>query len=31
LTEHIQFVVEAMKTIAGDLGLLQGTSEGEAS
>jgi predicted hydrolase (HD superfamily) len=29
LTEHIQFVVDAMKTIAADLGLLQGTAEGE--
>src|SRR6516164_2875526 len=25
LTEHIQFVIEAMKTIAAELGLLQGT------
>src|SRR5947199_7505108 len=26
LTEHIQFVIDAMKPIAGELGLLQGTS-----
>src|SRR5262249_2833870 len=29
LTEHIQFVIEAMKTIADELSLLQGTAEGE--
>jgi len=29
LTEHIQFVIEAMKTIAAELGLLQGTAEGQ--
>src|ERR1700757_5147020 len=27
LTEHIQFVIDAMKTIAGELGLEQGTGE----
>jgi putative nucleotidyltransferase with HDIG domain len=31
LTEHIQFEIDAMKTIAGELGLLRGASgEGEA-
>jgi putative nucleotidyltransferase with HDIG domain len=29
LTDHIQFVIEAMKAIAPELGLLQGTAEGE--
>ncbi len=29
LTEHIQFVIEAMKAIAADLGLTRGTPEGE--
>ncbi len=29
LTEHIQFVIDAMKPIAVDLGLLQGTGAGE--
>jgi len=28
LTEHIQFIIDAMKTIAGELGLLQGVGEG---
>jgi len=29
LTEHIQFVIDAMKTIAADLELLQGASDGD--
>src|SRR5262249_22586033 len=29
LTEHIQFVIDAMKPIAAELGLLQGTAEAE--
>jgi putative nucleotidyltransferase with HDIG domain len=29
LTEHIQFIIEAMKTFAPELGLLQGTADGE--
>src|SRR5439155_9789853 len=29
LTEHIQFVIDAMKPIAGELGLLQGSAGGE--
>ena len=28
LTEHIQFVIDAMKSIAGELGLERGTAEG---
>jgi len=30
LTEHIQFEIEAMKTIAGELGLLRGAAGAEA-
>ena len=31
LTEHIQFVIDAMKPIAGELGLLHGTGGDEAT
>jgi predicted hydrolase (HD superfamily) len=30
LTEHIQFEIDAMKAIAGELGLLRGGNAGEA-